>query len=367
MKVKVIDLFAGAGGFTVAAQMAGCEVALSVEIDRVACETLETNHGASEIVCGDICDYSGEALLKRGGIKSGTPVIVVGGPPCQPFSKAAYWTDPGDDSRYRKARQNGQLCEKPKQILSAKEDSRRDLVHEFFRVVEEVDADAFVFENVTSILHPRNAGLFDGLISHAQSLGYNVAYGKLNSVHYGVAQRRERVFIVGSRKGKPTLPNPTHYWDKSVGRTSSKVLPFVSVESVIEEFSGPKFFEPEEVIVGRWAEHLKTVPPGMNYKAHTAWAGHPNPTFVTETRFWNFLLKLDPKLPSWTLAASPGPWTGPFHWASRRLRTPEMAAIQSFPEGYVFRGTRRDRVRQIGNAVPPVLAEKVISQLLGVM
>jgi DNA (cytosine-5)-methyltransferase 1 len=123
------------------------------------------------------------------------------------------------------------------------------------------------------------------------------------------------------------------------------------------------------VVEGRWAEHLRTVPPGWNYKAHTAWGGHPNPTFVTETRFWNFLLKLSPDLPSWTIPANPGPWTGPFHWDSRRLRTPELAALQGFPGGYVFCGTRRERVRQIGNAAPTqlsaVMTRAVVAAILG--
>ena len=100
------------------------------------------------------------------------------------------------------------------------------------------------------------------------------------------------------------------------------------------------FVEPEEVVRGA-GRSTRAVPPGWNYKPHTAWAGHPNPTFVTETRFWNFLLKLSPDLPSWTIPASPGPWTGPFHWESRRLRTPELAALQGFPDGYVFAGSRR--------------------------
>jgi len=138
----------------------------------------------------------------------------------------------------------------------------------------------------------------------------------------------------------------------------------VTAAEAIDGLEVPEFFEPEEVVRGRWADHLATVPPGWNYKAHTAWAGHPEPTFVTETRFWNFLLKLAPDKPSWTIAASPGPWTGPFHWSSRRLRTVEMAALQGFPRGYKFSGSRRDRVRQIGNAVPPPLAQQMVKSVL---
>jgi DNA (cytosine-5)-methyltransferase 1 len=109
------------------------------------------------------------------------------------------------------------------------------------------------------------------------------------------------------------------------------------------------------------------VPPGQNYKALTAWAGHPSPSFVAETRFWSFLLKLSPGSPSWTVAANPGPWVGPFHWESRRLRTAELAALQSFPAGYVFEGNRRERVRQVGNAVPPLLARAMMGPLLAAL
>jgi DNA (cytosine-5)-methyltransferase 1 len=88
---------------------------------------------------------------------------------------------------------------------------------------------------------------------------------------------------------------------------------------------------------------------------------------VAETRFWNFLLKLDPKLPSWTIPANPGPWIGPFHWESRRLRTPELAVLQGFPVDYVFAGSRRERVRQIGNAVPPPLACAAVKAVIEAM
>ena len=157
------------------------------------------------------------------------------------------------------------------------------------------------------------------------------------------------------------LPRPTHTVQK-VGIPPYE--PIVTAGEVLAEYASDKYFEPEEVVQGRWAEHLREVPPGWNYKAHTAWAGHPRPTFETETRFWSFLLKLAKGRPSWTIAASPGPWTGPFHWDSRRLRTPELAALQGFPHNYVVRGPRRDRVRQIGNAVPVPLAKALVRSLL---
>ena len=111
---------------------------------------------------------------------------------------------------------------------------------------------------------------------------------------------------------------------------------------------------------GTYYSDLCEVPPGKNYKALTAWAGYENPKFVAEKRYWSFLLKLSPDLPSWTITAQPGPWIGPFHWDNRRLRAPEAAALQTFPRGYKFFGTRRSVQKQIGNAVPCLMGKAMI-------
>lgn len=359
-KINVIDLFAGAGGLSVGAHRAGATVAASLEFDPVACETLRSNamyHG--KVIEGDVCDYGGDVLRKLAGLKKRDPLVIVGGPPCQPFSKAAYWTEEGDDAAYRRARANGVAAQRPPAKTSVKKDARRDLVKEFWRLVVETDADGFVFENVPSIKHPRNRPVYDDLVRKAWDAGYFVTEVVANAAEYGVAQTRERVLILGSKRNAPIQPKKTHDNDPD----SSLPEPITAGE-VLKKYGAKRFFEPEEVVTGRWARHLEEVPPGWNYKAHTAWAGHPSPTFVTETRFWNFLLKLSPDRPSWTLAASPGPWTGPFHWNNRRLRTPELAALQGFPDGYVVEGSRRERVRQLGNAVPVPLAERMIRSVL---
>ena len=109
---------------------------------------------------------------------------------------------------------------------------------------------------------------------------------------------------------------------------------------------------------------MKQIPPGQNYFALTERSGHPNPKFEANKRFWNFLLKLHPNKPSWTIAAQPGPWVGPFHWNNRRLRVPESAAIQTFPHDYRFVGTRRSIQKQIGNAVPPLLGKAIVKHLI---
>lgn len=360
-KITVIDLFAGAGGLSIGAHQAGGRVAASLEHDKFACDSLRANseyHGT--VIEGDVCDYSGGDLRKIAELKKSDPLVIVGGPPCQPFSKAAYWTQSGEDAAYRRARAEGKAAEKPEAPTEVKEDSRRDLVKEYWRLVVESGADGFVFENVPSIKHPRNRPIYESLVLSARLEGFELTEVSARAAEYGVAQTRERVLILGSKKRKPLKPAETHSIDPQ-----NLLLPSaVTAGEALAGLDLKKYFEPEEVVSGRWAKHLEEVPPGWNYKAHTAWAGHPDPTFVTETRFWNFLLKLSKDRPSWTLAASPGPWTGPFHWKNRRLRTVEMAALQGFPKDYVFQGSRRERVRQLGNAVPVPLARAMIGAVL---
>lgn len=359
-RMPVIDLFAGAGGLSIGATDAGCEVRTCVEIDAMACKTLRANdHYHGTVLEADVAKISGIDLREAARLAPGDPLIVVGGAPCQPFSKAAYWVEDGDESRYRRARAAGVAISRPPAPTEARPDARRTLVEEFWRLIFESNADGFVFENVPSIKHPRNRPVLDGFRNAAEAAGYEVTQVTANAAEHGVAQTRERVFLLGSKHGKPTPPTPTHTLKDQAGLKTA-----VTAGEALQGLDRPQYFEPEELVTGRWAEHLRTVPPGSNYKAHTAWAGHPDPTFVTETRFWNFLLKLSPDRPSWTIAASPGPWTGPFHWASRRLRSVEMAALQGFPEGYKLLGSRRERVRQLGNAVPPPLAQRMVEAVL---
>jgi DNA (cytosine-5)-methyltransferase 1 len=361
--VPIIDLFCGAGGFSVGAALAGGDVRVMVDVDTIACQTLRRNSffHSGHVFETDVHELDGASLRRIANISRHDPLVVVGGAPCQPFSKAAYWTDPGDEARYRRERALGLKSKRSRRVLKARPDSRRSLVGEFWRLVSESRAAAFVFENVPSILHPRNRVDLNALLRAAESERFKTTTLVASAVEFGVPQKRTRVFVIGIRRHAPQPPLPTH----SAGKSAELYRkPAVTAAEAIMPFADRKYFEPEEVVAGRWANHLKTVPPGWNYKAHTAWGGHRHPTFETETRFWNFLLKLHPEMPSWTIAANPGPWTGPFHWDSRRLRTPELAALQGFPPGYHFEGNRRERVRQIGNAVPPPLAQKMVEAVL---
>ncbi|MEM7549493.1 MAG: DNA (cytosine-5-)-methyltransferase [Bacteroidota bacterium] len=364
MSIPIIDLFSGAGGLGLGATKAGGDLRLSVEIDRLACDTMEANkdshHG--EVLCADVCSLSGSELRKLAKISVDEPFIMVGGPPCQPFSKASYWTDPGHESKYRRARSQGLSITKPTSIIEAKPDERRDLLQEYYRLINESDPEGFLFENVPSILHPRNKQTFLDFRQSVESIGYKTLLCKVNGLDFGLAQKRQRIILLGLKHDFPTEPIRSH--SDNLEDLTNGMEKYVTVKEALKSFSGDKYFEPEEVVSGKWAVHLNEIPPGMNYKALTAWAGHPNPTFVAETKFWNFLLKLHPEQASWTIAANPGPWTGPFHWDSRRLRTPELAVLQGFPADYKFVGKRRDRVKQIGNALPSNIAAGCLKPMI---
>jgi DNA (cytosine-5)-methyltransferase 1 len=119
---------------------------------------------------------------------------------------------------------------------------------------------------------------------------------------------------------------------------------------------------------GKWAKLLPSIPEGENYLWHTD-RGGGMPLFGWRRRFWSFLLKLAKDRPSWTIQAQPGPGTGPFHWESRRLSMRELCRIQTFPDDVAIQGNYRAVHKQVGNAVPSLLAEvlgrAVRTQLLG--
>ena len=106
---------------------------------------------------------------------------------------------------------------------------------------------------------------------------------------------------------------------------------------------------------------------GDNYISLSERRNFPNPQFVAGKRYWTFLLKLHPFMPSWTILSQPGHWEGPFHWSNRRLRVEEIASIQTFPSDYKIMGSPRIIHKQIGNAVPCLLGKRMIEFLISVI
>lgn len=341
-KIVAISLFSGAGGLDVASFMAGVPVVSSTDFDGDCIETLRLNtaYKNTQIIEGDLHQIESSAFQHILDKTEYDKFIVIGGAPCQPFSKAGYWV--GNQSR------------------RGINDPRATLVDEYLRVVVDLQPDGFVFENVESLLYPSTKVIADRFLEIVHENGYATRIIRANALDYGVPQKRKRLFILGT-KGvfKSEEPLKTHSSPELCATTGLK--PYVNVGEVISSFGGPEYYEPEEVVRGgTYYDDLCEVPPGQNYKALTAWAGYENPKFIACKRFWSFLLKLSPDKPSWTITAQPGPWVGPFHWDNRRLRVPEIAAIQTFPQGYKFFGNRRSIQKQIGNAVPALMGKAMI-------
>ncbi|WP_281730427.1 DNA cytosine methyltransferase [Metabacillus endolithicus] len=238
----------------------------------------------------------------------------------------------------------------------------RNMIGQYFRMIAELNPDGFILENVESILHPSNKEAVEAIEKGMDDLGYHFVLLRLNAADYGIPQKRKRVFFVASRKPIYDYLDPTHGIDKD-RESNPDLLPHERVIDWIGKFDSPAYAEPTELNLGKYEKEVCSVPPGKNYIALTERAGYPNPKFVAGKRYWTFLLKLHPNLPSWTIIASPGSYEGPFHWTNRRLRIKELAAIQTFPEDYVFMGSPRSQRKQIGNAVPPLLGAKIVEYL----
>ncbi len=339
--VKCISIFSGAGGLDVGAANAGAEIVVCIEKDHDASETLRLNLGEhqTQIIEADIQG------IDFGQWNGHDDSILIGGPPCQPFSKNGYWI-----------KNNNRLVE----------NDPRNMLGQFLRAVSEVRPKGFLFENVESILHPTNRETFEKFVISAEALGYVCTRYRASSADFGVPQKRKRVFVFGvmrTNHGIPT-PVPTH-GDPNKKDLFDELEPYAGVGGFIDEFAGDEYSEPQEdPSNGTYYQELVHVPAGKNYIALSKLKNYQGRTFRSGGRFWNFLHKLHPDEPSITIAAQPGPWVGPFHWENRRLRVPEAAAIQTFPDGYKFSGNRRSIQMQIGNAVPCVFAEKMVSHLI---
>ena len=319
--IVAVSLFSGAGGLDIASFMAGVPVISSTDFDADCIATLRANEnifGKTEIFEGDLHQIDSSVFSDIVKKKNPDKFIVIGGAPCQPFSKAGYWV--GNNTR------------------KGINDPRATLVNEYLRVVTDIKPDGFLFENVESLMHPTNKVIIDRFIEIITEAGYDYRIVRANALEYGVPQKRKRLFIIGTKGTfKREEPVKTHCAPDKCEETGLK--PYETAGKAIAGFEGDEYFEEYEVTKGgTYYDDLCEVPPGQNYKALTAWAGYPNPKFVADKRFWNFLLKLSPDEPSWTVCAQPGPWVGPFHWDNRRLRAPELAAIQTFPKGYILNG-----------------------------
>jgi DNA (cytosine-5)-methyltransferase 1 len=354
-ELRALSLFTGAGGLDLGVEAAGYSVVFAIESDPTAVQTLNLNRercfpALPEVEPLDITQQDPRVVMEELGLAEGEIDLLVGGPPCVAFSKSGFHLDYKREGR----------------------DARADLLGDYLRYLEALRPEAYLLENVFGLAYRnQSAAFFDALIEGIRSLGYSVTYEVLNAADYGVPQNRQRLFVIGRRDGTPLdFPAPTHWGQHERRRLPDDIddlLPHVTAREALRGLRTRP--EPTEAVNGRYGHLLPEIPPGRNYLHLTAHEGHPNPIFKWRSRYWTFLLKLDPDRPASTIQAQPGPYVGPFHWRNRRLRVPELKRLQGFPDDFRFAGSRRDIQLQIGNSVPPPLvariAEAVRDQLAG--
>ncbi|MCA9591049.1 MAG: DNA cytosine methyltransferase [Myxococcales bacterium] len=350
---KVISLFSGAGGLDYGFEAAGFTTSVALEIDADSCASLRASRPRRRVINEDIFAVTTKQLLETANLRAGEADVLIGGPPCQPFSKAGYWAR-GDSARLN--------------------DPRANTLAAYMSVVEEALPAVFLLENVEGLAFAGKDEGWKFLLAQIEGINrrtksdYAPVMKKLDAAHYGVPQHRERVIIVAARSGEQfRFPEPTHGDTRGDGPLfASQLDRYRTAWDAIGDVQP----DPSEVLDlrGKWAALLPSIPEGSNYLHHTD-RGEGLPLFGWRRRFWTFLLKLAKNRPSWTLQAQPGPAVGPFHWSNRRLSTRELCRLQTFPDDVIIKGGRTSIQRQLGNAVPSLLGEvlgrAISTQLLG--
>ena len=330
MGPTLIDLFAGAGGMAEGFRRAGFQPVLAVEIDRDAAATYSANLG------GDVLVQPVECVADT---SFPNVDVLIGGPPCQGFSPLG--------------RMNG----------NGHRGALNDLWRQFARVLGAVLPEAFVLENVPQLLRSVE---FKGLRRHAEDLGYEVDARVLNAVDFGVPQKRKRAIVVGSRRGSPRFPMPQASPAKSVRDAIGHLgKPFGHGDDVKsgEESRGLDIHfnrRPRSISLRRY----RLIPPGGNRFDLMEQAPNLTPRCWKEkpTGSTDVFGRLEWDKPSLTIRTEffkpeKGRYLHPEQ--HRPITHLEAALFQTFPDDYVWSGSKVSVARQIGNAVPVLFAQAI--------
>lgn len=348
LNLKAIDIFCGAGGLSLGAERAGLSIALAIEKDSSAAETFKHNHPKAVIICKDIGEIDPLKYVEE------HPFIIFGGPPCQGFSTSNTKTRSLDNTN-------------------------NYLFHEFLRFVEQLQPKWFLFENVEGITTFDNGNTVKKIKELFEELGYQTKEAVLFASDYGVPQNRNRFFMVGNRIGiNFDFPEKFDY-KVSVGEaiadlpdlengSSDDELNYKYDQSIISEYA-KLMRKNSEVSSQNYVsrnkdyvlERYKYIGQGENWKA------------IPDSLMQNYADKnnchsgiykrLDASKPSIVISNyRKNMLIHPFQ--DRGLSVREAARLQSFPDDFEFKGSLMHIQQQIGNAVPPLLAEAIFSQIL---
>lgn len=300
------DLFCGAGGLSIGFEQAGFQTILAIDNDKTCIDTFNNNRQEKVGHCIDMTKLTPNMIKKWTPI---SPHIIIGGPPCQSFSMAG------------KRQQN---------------DPRNSLFKEFLRIVEVFRPLVVVMENVVGILSAKTTDgkAIDLIVQEFNNKGYRVKYKTLNSADYGVPQKRRRVIFLGVRndiESEIEFPKPTHDVDT-----------WIPVKTVLENNVDIKYYHSQKMIDGFKRRREKNRENGKGFGAQ--YLDLEKPSYTISARYYKDGSEALVKESETNI---------------RKLTEKEVAQIQTFPNDYKFEGSSSNIYKQIGNAVPCLLARHI--------
>lgn len=321
-----VDLFCGCGGLSTGLLDAGIAVRLGVDLDAPSLATFDLNHSSRGSIGlqTDVRELTGKRLVELAGARI---ELLVGGPPCQPFSVAG-----------------------KRRALA---DHRGDLIFEFVRLLNETQAEAYIFENVPNLASVANGEVLTDLLTAFEEVGYTATERVLMAADYGVPQMRKRLFVVGTREhGEIPMPPPVTHSPPDTLLAGTALPPYVTARDAVEDL--PDVDEPAAEFV---ANHEPTF---HSESMLAAFATLPPGKREPKSRHD----RLHPDRPGYTLRAGTGNFSPlrPVHYAHDRVLTVrECARLQAFSDDFHWPDdqARLQQYRQVGNAVPPPLARAV--------
>jgi DNA (cytosine-5)-methyltransferase 1 len=331
----VIDLFCGCGGISTGLLDAGYNVLAGFDNDRPSIEAFAYNHAhrGAKAVLADLATSSGKQLLDSVGVAAVD--LVVGGPPCQAFSIAG--------------KQRGL------------QDSRGNLIFDFVRIIEELQPAAFFFENVPNVERFDSGKLLRQLLTRLSRAGYGVSHAILFAPDYGVPQSRRRLVCVGIKNGKPLPmpPAPTHSDSQSEGLFGI-LPPYRVVSDALDDLPDVSLDWLQDIPNHEPTFHTRSM---LDAFSNLAQGKRDKKSFHD---------RLHPDRPSYTLRAGAGnfsPLRPVHHRFDRVITVRESARLQGFADDFIWPDSlpRLQQYRQVGNAVPPLLAKSVGLHIAGAM
>lgn len=380
--MKAIDLFAGAGGFSLAAHKNGIDVQAAIELDKFASKTyyknlVEKYQTHTQVFTQDINDVDIDSLMKFQGIKAGEIDLILGGPPCQGFSTHRI-NDAG------------------------KNDPRNELLIRYFDFVEKFKPKVFLVENVPGLLWSRHAEYLTHFFLLAHEHGYKIVGEKpfiLNARDYGVPQNRKRAFILAVRSDIETVdflwpPKPTHTKNGEKDWLTASCVFERPPKSILIEFKErfeEKFnmsAEMAEYLIKKleWGQKIQENDPCNIYMDHSlelkelfsntpllgdrTESGRQLPCHKNYNGHLDVYGRIYPHLPSNTITTgcnnpSKGRFVHP--WLNHGITLRHAARLQTFPDDYIFHGGTMAIAKQIGNAVPVKLGEILLKSIMSLL